>query len=126
MRLIVPVTGLVLLLAASASGSGTGMSGRVTASPACPVQRQPADPKCAPRGFRASVRVTRSADGKVVARVLTGANGRFRIALRPGRYRVSASAANGAPLPRCPAARTVKVARSGYARASIACDSGIR
>jgi hypothetical protein len=126
MRWIVPGLTIVLLAAAAASGSGTGISGRVTSSPTCPVERYPPDPQCAPRGFRARVRITRVADGKVVARLTTGSDGRFRIALRTGRYRVLARPANGASLPRCPGARAARVSRSGYTRVAIGCDSGIR
>jgi hypothetical protein len=68
----------------------------------------------------------RIADGKVVAHLTTGSDGRFRIALRAGRYRVSARPASGASLPRCPGARAMRVGRSGYARVAIGCDSGIR
>lgn len=116
----------VLLAAVPASGSGTGISGRVTSSPTCPVETVPPQPGCAPRGFSARVRVTRVADGKLVARLTTASDGRFRIRLRPGRYRVLARPANGASLPRCPRSQAAKVPRSGYARVAIDCDSGIR
>jgi hypothetical protein len=126
MRWIALVSATVLLAAASASGSGTGVTGRVTASPTCPVETMPPQPQCAPRGFRARVRVTRASDGKVVSRVTTDAEGRFRILLRPGRYRVLARPANGAGLPRCPGSKAARVTRSGYARVAIDCDTGIR
>src|SRR5689334_18528291 len=126
MRWIVPGLTLVLLAAASASGSGTGISGRATASPTCPVERYPPDPQCAPHGFRARIRVVRSADGRVVARLTTKSDGRFRIALRAGRYRVLARPASGASLPRCPGPRAARVGRSGYTHVAIDCDTGIR
>jgi hypothetical protein len=68
----------------------------------------------------------RSADGKLAARVTTGSDGRFRILLRPGRYRVSARPVTGGALPRCPGPKGVKVGRTGFTRVSIDCDSGIR
>lgn len=126
MRWIAPVLASVLLTAASATGSGTGISGRVTSSPTCPVERYPPDPQCAPRGFRARIRVVRSSDSKVVARLTTGSDGRFRVTLRAGRYRVLARPASGASLPRCPGPRAARVTRSGYTRVAISCDSGIR
>jgi hypothetical protein len=125
MRWIVPLF-VVLLVAVAADASGTGISGRVTSSPTCPVETMPPQPGCAPRGFKARVRVTRASDGKVVSRVTTGSDGRFRITLRPGRYRVLARPASGAKLPSCPNAKAARVSRSGYTRVAIDCDSGIR
>lgn len=99
--------------------------GRATLGPTCPVEPYPPDPSCAPRGFRAVVRVVRRADGRTVARVTTSSTGRFSIRLRPARYRVSARAANGASLPRCPAHR-VTVHRDVFTPLRFDCDSGIR
>ncbi|MEA2496359.1 MAG: hypothetical protein QOJ29_4270 [Thermoleophilaceae bacterium] len=61
-----------------------------------------------------------------MARITTGSDGRFRIALRTGRYRVSARPANGGSLPHCPGAKTAKVVSGRYASVAIDCDSGIR
>src|SRR5689334_14450866 len=105
MRWIVPVLACALLVVAPASGSGTGNSGHVTSSPTCPVETMPPQPGCAPRGFKARVRVTRSSDGTVVARLTTGSDGRFRVALRPGRYRLLVRPAAGGKLPSCPTAQ---------------------
>src|SRR3954447_5198934 len=126
MRWIVPLFAVLLLVAAPAGGSGTGIRGHATSSPTCPVETMPPQPGCAPRGFKARVRVTRVSDGKLVSRVTTASDGRFRIALRPGRYRVLVRPANGGRLPRCPGAKAAKVGRSGYTRVAIECDSGIR
>src|SRR3954452_3234914 len=90
MRWIVPLTAVLLLAAAPALGAGSGIRGRVTSSPTCPVERMPPDPQCAPRGFVARVRVRRQSDHHVVTRITTRSDGRFQIALRPGRYLVSA------------------------------------
>jgi hypothetical protein len=126
MRWIVPVLALVLLVAAPANGSGTGISGRVTSSPTCPVERYPPDPQCAPRGFAARVRVRRASDHRLVKTVVTRGDGRFSIALRAGRYLIGARPASGASLPRCPPAKTVRVTSGHMTRVAIDCDSGIR
>jgi hypothetical protein len=62
----------------------------------------------------------------VVARLTTAGDGRFRVALRPGRYRLLARPAAGGKLPSCPNAQPARVTRSGYTRVTIDCDSGIR
>jgi hypothetical protein len=112
--------------ASAAFAGGSGVRGRVTVSPACPLERYPTDPACAPRGLKARVRVRRSSDRRLVARVTTRSDGRFSLRLRAGRYLVSARPAAGGTLPRCPAARAVRVRSGSYARVTIACDSGIR
>jgi hypothetical protein len=126
MRWIVPVLALVLFVAVSASGSGAGISGRVTSSPTCPVETMPPQPQCAPRGFRAQVRVRRASDRHLVKTVTTRSDGRFSITIRAGRFLVGARAASGASLPRCPRAKAVRVTSGHMTRVAISCDSGIR
>lgn len=72
------------------------------------------------------MRIRRASDRHVVANVKSGSDGRFSVALRPGRYLVGARAASGASLPRCPAAQRVQVTSGRFARIAISCDSGIR
>jgi hypothetical protein len=112
-------------VAADATGAASGIRGRVTSSPTCPVERTPPDPACAPRGFGARVRIERLADGRVVARLRAGDDGRFTATLAPGRYRVIARPASG-PLPSCPGAVKATVRTARYTRVAIDCDSGIR
>jgi hypothetical protein len=127
MRLIALLVAAAALTAASAAlASGSGIRGRVTSSPTCPVQRYPPDPGCAPRGVKARVSVRRSSDRRVVARFTTRSDGRFSVRLRAGRYLVSVRPAAGALLPRCPGERAVRVRSGSYARIAIDCDSGIR
>jgi hypothetical protein len=128
MKRIVAVSAIGLVLAAVAAGAigaGSGIRGRVTSSPTCPVQRNPPDPACAPRGFAARVRIERVSDGSVVARLRAGSDGRFSVTLAPGRYRVIARPASGT-LPTCPTAVKATVRSGRYARVAIDCDSGIR
>jgi hypothetical protein len=117
---------VVLVTAAPVAGSGTGIRGRVVAGPTCPVERIPPDPKCAPRAVAARVRVYRLSTQRTVARVVTGADGRFQVRLRPGRYAVSARPASGGPLPRCPQDIRATVRAGRYTHVAVACDSGIR
>jgi hypothetical protein len=123
----VAVAGLLASLGAPGAGaSGSGISGRVTSSPTCPVERYPPDPSCAPRGLRADIRVVRLSDRHVVARLTTHADGRFGVRLRPARYSLRARPASGGTLPRCPAPVKKTVRRGHYTRVAIDCDSGIR
>jgi hypothetical protein len=118
--------GLVLAaVAADAIGQASGIRGRVTSSPTCPVERTPPDPACAPRGFAARVRIERASDGQVVARLRASGDGRFSVALAPGRYRVIARPGSG-QLPTCPSAVKATVRSGRYTRVAIDCDSGIR
>jgi len=70
------------------SGSSQVVSGRATASPTCPVERNPPDPACAPRPVGGAVLVIQTAAGVAVLRVTTDQNGRFSVALAPGGYRL--------------------------------------
>ena len=55
----------------AAAASASGIRGRVTKSPTCPVETNPPQPGCAPRGFKARMRVVRLSDRHVVARFYT-------------------------------------------------------
>jgi hypothetical protein len=60
-----------------------------------------------------------------VARLRASGDGRFSVALEPGRYRVLASPGSG-QLPSCPSAVKATVRSGRYTRVAIDCDSGIR
>jgi hypothetical protein len=126
MRWILPCLAALLVFAAIASGAGSGIRGRVTSSPTCPVERYPPDPQCAPRGFAARVRIRRASDRHLVKTVVTRGDGRFSVTLGAGRYLVGARAASGASLPSCPRAKAVRVTSGRMTSVAIACDSGIR
>jgi hypothetical protein len=121
-RLAILVAAALLAAAPAAfSRLHSGVRGRVTASPTCPVERIPPDPSCAPRGYATEIAVWHK--GRVVKRFGTGADGRFRVRLRPGRYLLEPR--SGRPLPRCESQR-VKVEHHRFTRASLSCDTGIR
>lgn len=125
-RAIAAIVAVVAFAAAApAVGSGSGIRGRVVASPACPVESNPPDPQCAPRGFAAWLRIYRLSDQHTVARLRTSDEGRFSVRLRPERYGLSARPLAGGLLPSCPRVKAT-VRRGSYARVTIDCDSGIR
>ena len=67
----------------------TGVRGRVTAGPTCPVVRDPPDPNCAERPVSGAVLVVSNAAGAEVARVTSQQDGTFVLELAPGSYRMT-------------------------------------
>ena len=98
----------------------TGLHGVVTRGPTKPVC-QVAMPCSAPAP---GVLLSFSRAGRVVARVRTGAGGRYSVRLAPGLYGV-----NVAPTPRVGTGlqpRAVRVPRGASARQDFDIDTGIR
>ena len=103
------------------SSNGSQVAGTVSASPTCPVER--ADQPCPPRPVQTEVRAVR-ADGSVAARAGSGADGRFRLELPAGRYRLEADYPTG-PGGGCTPVDIV-VESQPLDHADIDCDTGIR
>lgn len=108
--------------ATTTHATGT-LSGRVTLSPICPVERVPPDPDCAPRPHAGRVEVLRSEGGMPVAQVSSDANGYFTSTLAPGAYIVRAIGGN--PFPICEEKRVVLSAQQTV-HIDLSCDTGIR
>lgn len=64
----------------------TGVRGKVTAGPTCPVVMEPPNPACADRPVAGAVLVFRDASGVEVARVTSAGDGTFSVELAPGAY----------------------------------------
>ena len=101
--------------------AGQRLTGTVTASPTCPVERP--DQPCAPRPVAGAHIEAFDRAENLVASTQADAEGRFSLTLTSGRYVLTAG--SGAVFPSCPPL-TVDVPASGAARADIACDTGIR
>ena len=102
-------------------GSGT-ISGRVTLSPVCPVERMPPDPQCAPRGYLTKIEARSTLDSKVIKTAQTLADGNFSITIPFGGYTIYAG--GDTVMPRC---SPVEVdLKSAAINVDISCDSGIR
>lgn len=98
----------------------SGVAGRVTAGPTCPVERP--DEPCADKPVETTVRLLRK-DGSVAAAGKSGADGSFRMLAAPGSYRLVAdwpSRVGGCG----PVEVTVDYGRFSYA--DVSCDTGIR
>jgi hypothetical protein len=99
---------------------GTGIWGRATAGPTCPVER--IDHPCPPRPIRPTIQVL-NADGRIAATTRTDAHGWYTVRLAPGEYVLHV--ATTSILPRCPDT-PVSVGTPPPSRADIHCDTGIR
>lgn len=71
--------------APSAVSATFRVGGVATAGPVCPVER-PGDPACAPRTVAGAILIVTDGSGSEVARVTTGADGRFELSLSAGDY----------------------------------------
>jgi hypothetical protein len=110
--------------ALAADDVDSGVKGRVTAGPTCPVEPYPPDPACADRGFETTIRIKSLPDRELVKKVHTGEKGRFRTRLAPGRYRlVPRSGKNG--FPTCER-QDVVVKAERFTSVHLSCDTGIR
>ena len=72
-----------------------GIVGLATSGPTCPVVRDPPEPGCDDRPVSGALILIRDAGGGVVARVESGADGRFAIELAPGVYRLEPQPVEG-------------------------------
>ncbi len=98
------------------------LSGRVTISPVCPVERIPPDPNCAPRGYQTGIQII--SDDHFVEQINSDQNGYFYVLLKSGTYDLRPIAAN--VLPRCNDASGVIIQDNATTTVMIDCDSGIR
>ena len=127
MNRLLTAVGACLLLAAcgspaTAPPAGTGIQGTVTIGPTCPVER--VNSPCPPRPVAVAV-VVSNTSGNEVTRFRSGADGRFKVALAPGRYVLVGQGPSTASLPR-PIPVSVTVTSGSYAVVTVQFDSGIR
>lgn len=114
LALCVAVT--LVLAGVGSGGSGSGLRGRVLISPSTPVCKT--GTSCSRPAAHTLVRFWRN--GKAVAHTRTDATGRFRLALAPHTYRVTAGIAGALEPAR------VSVATGRYRPVTFRIDIGIR
>ncbi|MGH8991883.1 MAG: hypothetical protein ACRDZ7_10205, partial [Acidimicrobiia bacterium] len=103
--------------------SGSGVVGFVHAGPTCPVEQY--ENPCPPDyPVETTLRLLRP-DGSVAAKGVTNPDGTFGIAVEPGKYQLVADNNGGFMPGGCPAVDVV-VEPDRWARADMACDTGIR
>jgi hypothetical protein len=125
-RLLLPLT-LTLLTVACAGeihqGSvASGIQGRVTSGPQCPVEV--VGSPCPDAPFAATITVLQSGDP--VQHAETGDDGRFRIPLPPGTYTIEAEPLPPGGIARMLPVGPVTVRPGAYSAVAISFDSGIR
>jgi hypothetical protein len=106
-----------------APGDGTsGIEGRVTIGPQCPVMQEGSP--CPDAPYVATVRVL--LDGDVVATGRSAQDGSFRIPVAPGEYTVDAAPPDENGIATVRVQPHVVVSYGGYSRVDLSFDSGIR
>jgi len=101
----------------------SGIEGQAIISPSHPGPIRQGESGTTP--YKTAIVVWSTVDGREVARVETGTDGRFRIALKPGSYRVGPPQQTGRFLPRA-SEETVTVTAGNFAKVTINFDSGMR
>lgn len=101
----------------------SGIEGQAVISPVRPGPQRQGDPGSAP--YKTTLVVWSADGGREVTRFETGSDGRFRVALPPGTYRIGSPSQTGRFVPRA-GEETVTVEAGKYVRVTISFDSGIR
>jgi hypothetical protein len=101
-------------------GAAQGIEGIVLLGPQCPVQSE--DDPCPDIPYQAWIEI-RLASGENVSRFRSGADGRFRIGLRPGAYVLHPESGNPFPVAD---QRPVLVTDGLYTDVTVNFDTGIR
>jgi hypothetical protein len=97
-----------------------GIAGLVMLGPLCPVVS--VDDPCPDRPYQATIEI-RDDRGRSLGEVRSGEDGRFRVGLEPGAYRLHPR--SGDPLPWAPDYDVV-VRTDAYEEVTISFDTGIR
>lgn len=97
-----------------------GIDGLVLLGPLCPVAT--VDDPCPDEPYAATIAIEDEGGGAVTT-VHSGVDGRFRVGLEPGRYRLVPE--SGDPLPRADA-QAVTVPEEAWVEVTVSYDTGIR
>jgi len=108
----------------SLNSSESGIEGQVSIGPMCPVERQ--DRPCPDKPFAASIEIQNQDDQGDHLTVRSGEDGRFRVKLAPGKYKLTPMAPNPGAPPHAPPPQSVTVESGKYTHVTIKYDSGIR
>ena len=108
---------------AAAPALDSGIEGLVLIGPTCPVEQVGQD--CDDKPYAGAIRILDASSGEVVATARSGDDGRFRVALQPGSYRLEPVAAPSGGLPFGKPIDVV-VRPHTYEEVTVSFDSGIR
>jgi len=102
----------------------SGVRGKVSVGPVCPVETYPPQPGCEDRQLQTTVRVfTKNNDGAPFVSGETGADGIFTFMVPPGEYILEALGRE--PLLRCES-KDIIIVSNTMSEVNLSCDSGIR
>ncbi len=101
------------------------ISGTVTTSPTCPVERIPPEPNCAPKPYATAIKIRAEGAVAVIKTIQSNSSGAFSASLPIGSYELEAVTPNNAIFPRCEKT-IVAVKADKTTTANISCDTGIR
>lgn len=101
------------------------VSGTVTTSPTCPVERIPPEPGCAPKPYATAIKVRAEGTVAVIKTIQSNASGAFSTSLPIGSYELEAVTENNAIFPHC-GKIVVAVTVDKTTTSDISCDTGIR
>jgi hypothetical protein len=105
------------------SQGGSGIEGQAVISPVHPGPVREGQTNTAP--YKTTIVVWKVSDGSEVARIETGSDGRFRVAVPPGIYKVGPAPETRRFLPRG-VEETLTVAQGKFTHVTINFDSGMR
>jgi hypothetical protein len=106
------------------SAARTGIAGRASAGPVCPVEQVPPNPSCADRPVPGAAIVVRDASGARVATATTAPDGTFFVETPPGDFTVEPAAVAG--LMGTAAPQHVTVSAGATSTVELSYDTGIR
>ena len=106
----------------SATSTSTGIQGIVMRGPTCPVVIAGSGDECADKPFATTLSVRSVSDGAEVRQFASDTEGRFSVALAPGRYVIASLQESAFPICR----EEVEVRSDGFTAVAVNCDSGIR
>jgi hypothetical protein len=122
---------LGVLLAAASSGaegplnpSDSGIEGKILIGPMCPVV-QPDQP-CPDKPFEASIEIRGQGNLGDHLTVRSGKDGRFRVKLAPGNYKLTPISPHPGAPPHAPPPLSLTVESGRYTHVTVRYDSGIR
>lgn len=101
----------------------SGIEGQAVISPAKPGPARQGEPDTAP--YKTTLVVRSASDGREIRQFETGSDGRFRVALPPGIYKIGPAARAGRFFPRA-GDQTITVVQGRFAQVTIEFDSGMR
>jgi hypothetical protein len=104
--------------------SNSGIEGEVLIGPMCPVVQL--DQPCPDKPFEASIEIRGQDNHGDHLTIRSGKDGRFRVKLAPGKYRLTPISPNPGAPPHAPPPQSVTVESGRYTHVTIRYDSGIR